>query len=89
MASRTCRICGRVSPPERYFTQGRCQMCAQYWRRHGVERPRDLPFRTIIPPRPCQICGQAARLLRQGRCGTCYYYWHRTGRERPPELWQR
>src|SRR5436309_2366538 len=37
MTERTCRICGRVDPPGHYLSAGRCQQCAIYWRRYGVE----------------------------------------------------
>ena len=89
MASRTCRICGRVDPPGHYLTQGRCQRCAIYWRRRGVERPLQLPPRPVLPPRPCQTCGQLVQVLHHSRCKACYSYWHRTGRERPVRLWAR
>ena len=84
MATRTCRICGRSFPPEYSLTQGRCRMCDMYWRRHGVERPRNL--RSL---RPCQTCGRLVQAFNRGRCHTCYLYWYRTGRERPARLWQR
>jgi hypothetical protein len=89
MATRTCRICGDGCPPRQRLRAGRCPRCAQYWRRHGVERPLQFPPRPVLPPRPCQTCGQFAQRLRRGRCIACYDYWHRTGRERPPERWGR
>jgi hypothetical protein len=85
MATRTCRICGRSFPPGYYFTQGRCQMCAVYWRRHGAERPQGL--RTPRPPRSCQTCGQLVQQFHRGRCNACYQYWYARGQERPPRLW--
>jgi hypothetical protein len=36
--------CGRLVPPESHETK-RCQACAQYLRRTGRERPRDLVAR--------------------------------------------
>jgi hypothetical protein len=89
MATRTCRICGRVDPPGRYLSHGRCQQCAIYWRRYGVERPLHRPPRPVRPPRPCETCGQPVQVLYRGRCNACYLYRYRHNRERPPELWER
>jgi hypothetical protein len=88
MAPRICRICGRIDPPGRAFTQGRCQMCAAYWRRHGVERPPQPP-RSAATLRPCSHCAQPTARPRRGQCEACYRYGRRTGRERPPRLWGR
>ena len=88
MATRTCHIRGRVDLPGGRLTHGRCQMCASYWRRHGVERPPGPP-REVLPPRRCGHCGQLTMRLKRGRCRRCYAYWLRYGRERPTHLWQR
>jgi hypothetical protein len=82
MATRTCRICGRVDPPGGCLPSGRCRMCHGYWRHHGVER---LPG----PPRPpatrrsCTHCGQVTWTPERGRCSACYHYWLRYGTDRP------
>jgi hypothetical protein len=47
MATRTCRICGRVDLPGSPFAHGRCPMCAMYWRRHGSKRPPRLWARRL------------------------------------------
>jgi hypothetical protein len=88
MATYTCRICGRVDPPGRYLTHGRCRMCQMYWRRYGVERPA-AASQFPATRRPCTNCGQATAVPMRGRCNACYQYWHRHGRERPARLWQR
>jgi hypothetical protein len=82
MAERTCRICGRVDPPGRYLTQGRCRMCQMYWRRHGVDRPRHLA-RPAATLRPCSHCAQLTATARRGRCNACYKHWRVHGTERP------
>jgi hypothetical protein len=82
MATRTCRICGRVSlvAPEQ---DGRCPRRRGYWRRHGVEWAPQVALRS------CQTCAQPVQHLTRGRCHLCYAYWRRTGHERPPRLWAR
>ena len=82
MATRTCRICGRVVPPGQWSHE-RCQRCTMYWRAHGIERPLRLPPRPRVAPRLCTHCGQPTWTLRRGRCPPCYKYWHRHGVERP------
>jgi hypothetical protein len=92
MTTRVCRICGRVCAPGVDRSYGRCQMCAWYWRRHGVERPpvppgqlerpRPLP-RPRAAPQPCSHCGRLAQNRSRGRCMACYQYRRRYGRERP------
>jgi hypothetical protein len=88
--TRTCRICERDLPPGKYFTRGRCQMCANYWQRHGAERPLLPPGRLVRPrglegpgPHPCIRCGRLAEHRGRGRCPACYQYWRRHGVERP------
>jgi hypothetical protein len=90
MATRTCRICGRDCLPERYLTEGRCPMCAIYWRRHGAERPPQ-PSGDLKRPglQACSHCGRLAPRRSQGRCLACYQYGRRTGQERPARLWER
>jgi hypothetical protein len=86
MAPRTCRICGRDLPPGKYFTRGCCQMCANYWLRHGVERPPQPPgqlARPGPPPQACIHCGRLAQQRARGRCMACYQYRRRYGVERP------
>jgi len=87
MATRPCRICGRVCPPGQW-RRGRCPRCAVYWRTHGVERPPDPRPAAAGALRRCTHCGQPTRRWTRGSCSACYEYWRRTGRERPPELWQ-
>ena len=81
MASRPCRICGRLTFAL-HEREGRCPLCTGYWRRHGVER-------VAAPLRPCATCGRLVQKLAGGRCRACYHYWLRTGRERSPERRQR
>ena len=87
---RTCRICGRVCAPGMDRFHGRCQMCARYWQRHGVERPPE-PSGQLAPsgPQACIHCGRLAQRRTLGRCQACYQYGRRTGQERPARLWQR
>jgi hypothetical protein len=92
--TRTCRNCERDLLPGKYFTRGRCQMCANYWQRHGEERPRLPPGRLARPgrlegpgPHPCIHCGRLAEHRGRGRCMACYQYWRRHGGvERPLRL---
>jgi hypothetical protein len=79
-AARTCRICGRAYH-SRQERQGRCPMCAQYWRRHGCERPPGPP-RAAATLRPCAHCGRPTMVPTRSRCATCYRYRRRFGRER-------
>ena len=90
MATRTCRVCGRVDPPGSRLTDGRCRMCYVYWRRHAVERPPGPPQIPAVPRvYLCAHCGRPTRRLERGWCHACYMYWRRTGRERPPApLWR-
>ena len=90
MATRTCRICGRVDPPGAGLTYGRCGMCAIYWRRHGVER-RPGPPGGAARGRRCTHCGRSTMRPRRGRCNACNHHWRRYGVERslaprPPRL---
>ena len=82
MTTRACRVCGRVDRPGSGFSHGRCQMCAIYWRRHGVDRPPQPP-RPPATLRPCTHCGRLTWEPRRGRCDPCYRYWYRSGIERP------
>jgi hypothetical protein len=84
MASRPCRVCGRVFPPGYGFTAGRCRMCQMYWRRHGVERPPGP--HPASSPRPCTHCGRLTTALVRRQCRRCYVYWQRHGVERPQDL---
>jgi hypothetical protein len=84
MAGRVCRICGRSFPPGYGFSHGRCQMCAAYWRQHGVERPPGPP-RAAATLRPCTHCGQLTWGPIRGRCALCYPYWYAHGVDRPLE----
>jgi hypothetical protein len=86
MATRSCRICGRVCAPGMDRSYGRCQMCARYWRRHGADRP-PLPSGHLpqpgAQPRACSHCGRLAQRRVRGRCMACYQYWRTHGVERP------
>ncbi len=57
-------------------------MCAMYWRRHGVERPPQVP-RGAATLRLCRRCGQPTAQPRRGWCNRCYQYWWRYHVERP------
>lgn len=74
-----CVTCRRERP---IVARGRCVACAQYLRRHGVERPPE----GFWEGRPtCRNCGcpTPPRKRARGRCLACYQYWYRHHVERP------
>jgi hypothetical protein len=57
-----CRVCG-LAPIAQV---GRCPACAQYWRRHGTERP------LALPPFCCRQCQRRGPHAGHGLCRRCY-----------------
>ncbi len=87
-----CVNCGKLAKPLR---RGRCQACAAYLGRTGVERPWKEDGRRegasvyhprpIPGPQPCSHCGAQSKPHWKGRCRRCYDYWRLHGKqaERP------
>lgn len=83
MADVRCTNCGWLREPGRWGA--RCDACARYWCRHGVEHP--LPVRRRQQPGAvCVACHEPARELTRARCPRCYTYWRRHGQDRPAHL---
>jgi len=76
-----CSVCGTDWFPLR---KGRCAKCSEYFRNHGVERPKDLPppNADIAGGSPCRICHRLYKPLRKGRCAACAVYLRKHGVER-------
>lgn len=83
-----CINCQRAPASDR-LRGGRCMSCYRYWRKHGVDRPREHMIRRPGDPPPiCANChqrfaGDANRHL----CNACHQYQRTRGRPRPRHLW--
>lgn len=80
--SARCIICNSKGT----HAKNRCDVCYEYRRRKGVDRPAYLVHAAAGG---CLNCGRRGQLKGQGRCKTCYNYFWYFGRERRPALFNR
>jgi hypothetical protein len=89
--SKPCRICGREAKPLR---RGRCNLCSDYFRHHGKERPPSLWWRpparrgkyAKCKPHRCMICQRSpamAPVYGKRRCQACYQFKRYHGHDKP------
>lgn len=83
----TCSNCQRSTNTDR-LRVGRCMSCYRYWRRHGIDRPREAMIRSPKQqPQFCTNCRERFAIKRRSLCSACYQYRKMRGRSRPRYLW--